>query len=125
MLGALLGTALACGPNAGDGCPGASEPADKDECAEYLDKGSCVSPCRWFPSQLFTDCGGTCRKSIDSGVCVTVESAPETGCTGPCAKFWRETPEGLQLFEADLCFEFPADWAWCELESRAECKCGC
>ena len=109
----------------GEGCPKANDPGEVDECALHVDEASCGSPCRWFESRLFRDCGGACRKADASGVCVTLESYPETGCTGPCAKFWKETPEGLQIFEADLCFEFPPTWAWCQLESRAECECGC
>ena len=126
ILGALLCGSLACSPEAPDaGCPDASDPADRDDCAVHTDKASCESGCLWFESRLFTDCGGACGGSTPSGVCVEMASAPETGCTGPCAKFWQETPAGLQLFEADFCFEFPVAWAWCQLDERAECGCGC
>jgi hypothetical protein len=105
------------------GCSGAKE--NEDKCDVHENAAECVTPCRWFDSRLFRDCGGECADAVPSGVCVLMNDAPETGCTGPCAKFWMETPLGLQLFEADLCFEFPDAWSWCQLNNRAECDCGC
>lgn len=109
----------------GAGCPDAPDPAATDECASHTDAATCAAPCRWFTSKLFPDCGGACSEAIVSGVCVSMYGAPETGCTGPCAKFWQQTPAGLQQFEAEFCFEFPDGWAWCQLDGRAECECGC
>lgn len=125
-------TATAGGPTsttsstvAGEGCLDAGDPAAVDRCSSFVDEKSCAVPCRWFSSRLFTNCSGLCNEAKPSGVCIALEQAPETGCTGPCAKFWLETPAGLQVFEADLCFEFPVAWAWCQLSTRPECECGC
>ena len=97
----------------------------RDPCSAYADEVSCPTSCEWHESMLFPPGMDACSSAIPSGVCVTMANAPETGCTGTCAKFWRETPEGLQLFAAEYCFEFPVAWSWCQLFDRPECTCGC
>lgn len=95
------------------------------ECDMHKEEAACAAPCRWYDSLLFPGNGGTCEESMPSGVCVALYNAPETGCTGPCYKLWRATPEGLQVLEGEFCFEFPTDWKNCFSEERPECECGC
>lgn len=137
MLMSLI-TSLACNPHmpgeststtdGGDMCVSTS-PTDVDmkACEAHPDAASCKPPCRWFESQLFDECGGDCSLASPSGVCVTFETAPETGCSEPCTKFWRATAGGLQIFETktELCFELPAMWNMCNLDEVPECACGC
>jgi hypothetical protein len=104
-------------------CPVSEDPV-ADPCA-LLGEAACKEPCRWFEAVRFLDCGSACGATSPVGVCVGLEGAPETGCTGPCWKSWRETPGGLELFAGEFCFEFPVAWKSCFSYPHPGCECGC
>jgi len=107
-------------------CESSGEPPAADPCEVHVDPATCAAnSCAWFDVLRFPGCSGQCAQAEIAGVCITLAAAPETGCTGPCAKFWRQTADGIELLAGEFCFEFPLDWSWCWWDDRLECACGC
>ncbi|MEZ4454132.1 MAG: hypothetical protein R3B09_32050 [Nannocystaceae bacterium] len=107
-------------------CDTSGQSPAADPCEVHLDAKTCAAnSCAWFEIGRFPGCNGRCDLAEVAGLCITLVAAPQTGCTGPCAKFWRRTADGVELLEGDFCFEFPLHWSECWWEDRLECACGC
>ncbi|MEZ4452615.1 MAG: hypothetical protein R3B09_24360 [Nannocystaceae bacterium] len=107
------------------GCVEGEAPPD-DPCAAHTDAQACTEQgCGWFGARRYPACDGSCGDAVEFGVCAGWENFPETGCTGPCGRFWRRTLAGVEILEGAFCFDFPRGWTGCWSEGPAECSCEC